>query len=275
MNRFSFGGALIDVLIDGRTTAGEYALLRVEVPPGAPAFAEQHEGAVRVLFPLEGELRVTGRGAAFRLRPPDGLVLRAGEPYLVANATAASARYLLVCQPPHYERLVRETGVTEVLAEIDPTSEVDGRLLVAAAARLGIRLVDPGELPPAPPDREPEERIIYSMMGAYIDDVLGAGEHMIVARVEAAAGHRTPTHIHQDPICFCALQGEIGVYSGDAGGWKRLVPGQALFVPGRVVHGTRNDGTGPARFMVISTARTREFYHHFGMVRPIAVFRRE
>ena len=115
------------------------------------------------------------------------------------------------------------------------------------------------------------------MMGMSFEEVLGAGsteERLIVARVEAASGHRTPFHTHKDPICFCAVQGEINIYSGASAELHRLSPGQALYLPSHVRHGTYNDGDGPARFVVISTMRTRDFYHNFGMVQRVDAFRR-
>lgn len=274
--RFSLAGTAIDVLVSGRDSGGEYALLRLTIAPGGQTTAEQHDRAVRVVMPLDGPLRIVGRRTCSELGPPDDAVLRPGEPYLVKNVGDEPARMLLIARPPHFEQLVREFFESRASPVADQITDGDRRRLELAAERLGIRFLDAAGFAGLPDGGEAGDEIVYRWLGVSVNEVFHCAEqHLFVARIEAEPGHQTPLHFLDDPICICGVQGSIDVFDAAAGGWTNLAAGQTVTLPGATTYCTRNTGRDPAHFVVISTERTRDIFHRFGMVlRPIAAFSR-
>jgi len=91
-------GSTFTILLDGRQTAGRYALIEMYVPPGAGPPVHRHDFE-EMFSVLEGEIELKFRGEAVAVRAGETVNIPANAPHAFTNASDRAARMLCLCSP--------------------------------------------------------------------------------------------------------------------------------------------------------------------------------
>ena len=139
----SFAGTLVDILVAGEDSKGEFSLLRITNPPGVWTPLHRHLHEEESIYVLAGQIAVETRGETFLLSAGEIAILPRGEAHRLGNAGPQDAQALVFCTPAGFERFVREAGqATATISETvqAPDSEALARL-ASLSSRFGIELL--------------------------------------------------------------------------------------------------------------------------------------
>lgn len=141
---YDFGGSHTRLLVSGEHTGNAYCVLEMSSPPGRATPTHAHSREDETLVMLEGELDAIVEGERQRLRAGSSITFARGTRHQLINAGERTARYMVICAPPGFDRFVdacadAQTGVA-VTREPD---DADKARMRAAAAQFGITLYPP------------------------------------------------------------------------------------------------------------------------------------
>ncbi|HMO64422.1 MAG TPA: cupin domain-containing protein [Verrucomicrobiota bacterium] len=130
-------GAPIRVLLSGKDTGGQFALVHVLVVPdgGVPPHVHRHED--ETFHVLEGELEVRVGGHTKTLRAGDTLFAPRGIPHSPWNRSGQPVRVLVTITPAGFENFFREVDEIAELREVTPQE------VAAMSARHGCEFLPP------------------------------------------------------------------------------------------------------------------------------------
>lgn len=113
-------GTPIRVLLSGKDTGGQFALVHVLVAPGGGVPPHVHRNEDETFHVLEGELEVWVGGHTKTLRAGDTLFAPRGIPHSPKNATAQPVRVLVTITPAGFENFFREVDEIAEVRELPP-----------------------------------------------------------------------------------------------------------------------------------------------------------
>lgn len=90
------------ILLTGADTAGKYALIDMNVPPGGGPPPHRHDFE-EMFHVLEGEVEITFRGTTTIVRAGETVNIPAGAPHRFHNVSERDARMLCMISPPGLE----------------------------------------------------------------------------------------------------------------------------------------------------------------------------
>ena len=108
---FTVGRSVVTVKVDNDVTAGTLALVRWDIPPGAPGPPVHiHHGASETFYVLDGQVTFTRGTDTIDVGPGGALHIPAGLPHTMTNLGSAHALVLELYAPGALLELVREVG---------------------------------------------------------------------------------------------------------------------------------------------------------------------
>lgn len=98
------------------------------------------------------------------------------------------------------------------------------------------------------------------------------GTPQVMIEVEVPPGSGVPPHRHASPELFRVLAGQMVFTAFEDGVPRRLMAGEGdvLGVPGDAPHGYANEGTAPARLLVVVDQAMEAFFRDVGAASPPA-----
>jgi quercetin dioxygenase-like cupin family protein len=124
-------GDTYTILLSGEDTGGRYALIDMLIPSGNGPPPHRHDFD-EMFHVLEGEIEVTFRGQASRVRAGQSANVPANAPHAFRNATDQTVRLLCMVSPSGLEEYFAEAG-DAVETRTSPAPELDE---TASAARM-------------------------------------------------------------------------------------------------------------------------------------------
>jgi quercetin dioxygenase-like cupin family protein len=137
---YSAVGDKYTVLASGEQTGGVYSLTESIVPPGGGPPMHYHTRDEESFYVLEGEITFTVDDRTIIGTAGTFVQLPRGIPHCFKNNASASARMLILCSPPGFERFIAEFG-TELPspdAATIPPSPAEIEKLLSIAPNYGI-----------------------------------------------------------------------------------------------------------------------------------------
>lgn len=105
-NLYWYAGTLMNILIDGEQTDGQFAQIEVTTRPGSEPPLHTHTREDEAVFLLEGSIRFTVGDQVFTAKAGDYVLLPKGIPHTFQVLTE-SARTLLTISPAGFENFFR------------------------------------------------------------------------------------------------------------------------------------------------------------------------
>lgn len=144
--QFFIAGGVYRIIISGAQTSGRYAVIEMEVPPGAGPGPHVHPDFLETFYVLEGEVKVfseSGGGVAskgsFIQIPLDGPV------HCFKNQSAETARLLCTVMPAGLDEFFRRVGTPvadDTIAPPAPGPDLIEKMR-SLAAEFGMKLYPP------------------------------------------------------------------------------------------------------------------------------------
>jgi quercetin dioxygenase-like cupin family protein len=134
------GGLVMSVLLDGKATSGQLAMLRSRPAIGHAAPVHLHENEDEIFLMLAGQAIFWFGGERHELGEGGVIFLPRNVPHAY-RVLSAGADMLVICTPGGFEDLVRATG--HDLAKLKPDSWSALELITALAAGYGQRILGP------------------------------------------------------------------------------------------------------------------------------------
>jgi mannose-6-phosphate isomerase-like protein (cupin superfamily) len=237
------------VVLRGEQTGGELSAVVNTVPAGWAGPPLHRHDFDETFYVLDGELTFQ-LGAEIVTAGPGALAFaRGGVPHTLANRSAASARYLLLCTPAGFERYFDRLAAEA--AGTAPPPEAEGP--VPPTTVLGPSL---GERHDAEPSGalEPGRGRINVLVNA---ERTGGRISVMGNRVPAGTGG-PPLHHHGFDELFYVVEGELTFRLGDELVTRRA--GELAFAPRGAHHAFANRGAAPARTLIACTPAGFERY---------------
>lgn len=140
------GSNTYTILISGNDTAGRYALIDMQIPPGGSNAPHRHSFE-EMFHVLEGEIMVTIRGETLLGKTGETVNIPALAPHSFTNSTDHSARLLCLVSPSGLEdffaefanRVVSRTATAPVLSDEEKRKQMQKAF--ALAPKYGIELL--------------------------------------------------------------------------------------------------------------------------------------
>ena len=252
---YTFFGTNTDILLGGAATEDQWALLRVEKPPGASTPVHRHTREEETIAMIDGTLHVEVGGQTIDLEAGDIATLPRDVPHRLSNRSAAPCLYHLFCTPAGFDSFVREVG--------QPAGSAAQPLSAApeAADRAGIVFLDETALSGG--------RVVsHSAVLRSFDaprSVLGSSLEILHARDGATApsllrqtspaGVTIPLHSEPDPLVFTVLDGSIDLYAAGLGHWATIAAPGTVKVPSGDPLALRNVSGRSATLLRVVTER--------------------
>jgi mannose-6-phosphate isomerase-like protein (cupin superfamily) len=108
---FSVGRSVVAVKIDNDVTAGALALVRWDIPPGAPGPPVHiHHGASETFYVLDGQVAFTRGTDTVDAGAGEAVHIPAGLPHTMTNVGSTHALVLELYAPGALLELIREVG---------------------------------------------------------------------------------------------------------------------------------------------------------------------
>ena len=133
------------MLVDGRHTGGNFALIEIRVLPGGGPPPHLHRNEDETFYILEGELQLWVDGRTLNAAAGACVFAPRGIPHRFTNATQAPTRFLVIASPAGIEEFFAEfaTPISSLTDTPPPvTPELIARLLAVAPAH-GIEILPP------------------------------------------------------------------------------------------------------------------------------------
>lgn len=108
------------VVLRGDRTGDALSVTEMRVPPRADGPPLHHHDFDEAFCMVEGELTFSVAGELITARPDDVVFVPRGVHHALANRTDAPARYLLVCTPAGFERLLARRAAVAAGEEPEP-----------------------------------------------------------------------------------------------------------------------------------------------------------
>ena len=265
---YVFFGTATDILIGGEATGGEWALLRVEKPPGASTPPHLHTREDETVAMIEGVLHVEVGGQTIDLTAGDVATLPRNVAHRLSNRSGAPCRYHLFCTPAGFDTFVREAGQQRG-STAQPLSDPS-----QAAIRAGIAFLDESALAES---RIASARAVMrsfdaprSVLGAWLEmqDARSGPGAPCLLRQTIPPGVTIPLHSEPAPLAFTLLDGSIDLYAAGLGHWETITAPGIVNVPGGDPLALRNSSGQSATLLRVVTEREaaalREIAHPLG-----------
>ena len=126
-------GDTYTILLTGKDTAGRYCLIDMLVPPGGGPPPHRHDFEEMFAI-LDGEIKVTFRGAKSVVRAGETANIPANAPHHFRNASGRPARLLCLCSPAGQEEYFMAVGVP-VASRTAPPPKLDEASQTALKAK--------------------------------------------------------------------------------------------------------------------------------------------
>ena len=149
-NCYSVVGDTYRIIISGKETNGEYAVIDMMVPPGGGPGPHSHTDIHESFYVVEGEVEFTTEQGKYTARKGDFInIPKGGDVHAFKNVSGSIAHLLCTVMPSGLEEFFAEAGVLVEAGTYLPhpeLSEEDKKKLQAAAEKHGQKLFPPGYL---------------------------------------------------------------------------------------------------------------------------------